>query len=48
MQQPYTLTSSLEVSVPYVKNGIKSLKMANKKIVFGTQKSRVHASEFCA
>ena len=31
MRQPYTLTSSLEVGVPCVKNGLKCKKMANKK-----------------
>ena len=32
MRQPYTLTSSLEVGVPHVKNCLKSEKMANKKM----------------
>ena len=33
MRQPYTLTRSLEVGVPCVKNGLKCLQMANKKNV---------------
>ena len=32
MQQPYTLTSSLEICVPHVKNGLKGYKMANKNV----------------
>ena len=31
MRQPYILTSSLEVDVPCVRNGLKCKKMPNKK-----------------
>ena len=33
MRQPYTLTSSLEVGVPHVKNCLKGQKMAHKKVM---------------
>ena len=33
MRQPYTLTSSLEVGLPYVKNGLKCFKMANRNVL---------------